>query len=220
VSKRKKKQSGWRRELRRNAGWVIAGVAAAAAVFGLAALVLSGGSSSDDVSGSAATPTPDARVAGATPALSVTVEANDDGQSVNPRFEPDAVESDVGKVLEIVVRNTGSVAHNLRVSGEDRQYDTRDDFTSRVVQPDNETSVVVLMEMAGTYPFRCDLHPQQQVGTLVIDLGNRRQMMGCTFELTIPEAGLYPFVTHSFAYTGLGAVGVINVGGATGEASH
>ncbi len=43
---------------------------------------------------------------------------------------------------------------------------------------------------------------------------------GCTFELTIPEAGLYPFVTHSFAYTGLGAVGVINVGGATGEASH
>lgn len=32
-----------------------------------------------------------------------------------------------------------------------------------------------------------------------------------TFELTIPEAGKYPFVTHSFAYTGLGAVGVIEV---------
>jgi nitrite reductase (NO-forming) len=43
---------------------------------------------------------------------------------------------------------------------------------------------------------------------------------GCTFEMTIPEAGLYPFVTHSFAYTGLGAVGVLAVGGATGEASH
>jgi nitrite reductase (NO-forming) len=34
---------------------------------------------------------------------------------------------------------------------------------------------------------------------------------GATFELVIPEAGQYPFVTHSFAYTGLGAVGVINV---------
>jgi nitrite reductase (NO-forming) len=34
---------------------------------------------------------------------------------------------------------------------------------------------------------------------------------GATFELTIPEAGKYPFVTHSFAYTGLGAVGVIEV---------
>lgn len=34
---------------------------------------------------------------------------------------------------------------------------------------------------------------------------------GATFELTIPEAGQYPFVTHSFAYTGLGAVGLIEV---------
>jgi nitrite reductase (NO-forming) len=43
---------------------------------------------------------------------------------------------------------------------------------------------------------------------------------GCTFEMTIPEAGLYPFVTHSFAYTGLGALGVLAVGGATGDAAH
>jgi nitrite reductase (NO-forming) len=34
---------------------------------------------------------------------------------------------------------------------------------------------------------------------------------GCTFELTIPEAGQYPFVTHSFAYTELGAVGLLEV---------
>ena len=34
---------------------------------------------------------------------------------------------------------------------------------------------------------------------------------GATFELTIPDPGQYPFVTHSFAYTGLGAVGLIDV---------
>lgn len=34
---------------------------------------------------------------------------------------------------------------------------------------------------------------------------------GCTFELTIPEAGLYPFVSHAFAYTELGAVGLLKV---------
>ena len=34
---------------------------------------------------------------------------------------------------------------------------------------------------------------------------------GAMFELQIPEAGLYPFVTHAFAYTGLGSVGVIKV---------
>jgi plastocyanin len=31
------------------------------------------------------------------------------------------------------------------------------------------------------------------------------------FELQIPDPGLYPFVTHAFAYTDLGAVGLIKV---------
>src|SRR5262249_41796518 len=34
---------------------------------------------------------------------------------------------------------------------------------------------------------------------------------GAMFELMIPDAGLYPFVTHAFAYTGRGAVGLIKV---------
>ncbi len=34
---------------------------------------------------------------------------------------------------------------------------------------------------------------------------------GAMFELQIPDAGLYPFVTHAFAYTGLGALGLIKV---------
>lgn len=35
---------------------------------------------------------------------------------------------------------------------------------------------------------------------------------GYMVELVIPDAGLYPFVTHSFAYTGKGALGLIEVG--------
>jgi nitrite reductase (NO-forming) len=35
---------------------------------------------------------------------------------------------------------------------------------------------------------------------------------GYMVELVMPEAGLYPFVTHSFAYTGKGALGLIKVG--------
>ena len=34
---------------------------------------------------------------------------------------------------------------------------------------------------------------------------------GAAFDLVIPDPGLYPFVTHNFAYTGLGAVGVFAV---------
>jgi nitrite reductase (NO-forming) len=46
---------------------------------------------------------------------------------------------------------------------------------------------------------------------------------GYMVELTIPDAGLYPFVTHSFAYTGLGALGLIDVGNVSmpsGGVSH
>ncbi len=34
---------------------------------------------------------------------------------------------------------------------------------------------------------------------------------GATFELTIDQPGLYPFVTHSFAFTDRGAVGILKV---------
>jgi plastocyanin len=34
---------------------------------------------------------------------------------------------------------------------------------------------------------------------------------GAMFEFRIPDTGLYPFVTHSFAFTGRGAVGIIKV---------
>jgi nitrite reductase (NO-forming) len=32
---------------------------------------------------------------------------------------------------------------------------------------------------------------------------------GSVFELTLKQPGTYPFVTHTFAYTELGAVGVL-----------
>lgn len=35
---------------------------------------------------------------------------------------------------------------------------------------------------------------------------------GYTVEVRIPEEGLYPFVTHNFAYTGLGALGLLKIG--------
>ena len=35
---------------------------------------------------------------------------------------------------------------------------------------------------------------------------------GYMVELSIPDASLFPFVTHSFAYTDLGALGLLDVG--------
>jgi uncharacterized cupredoxin-like copper-binding protein len=173
MSKRRKKSKGGNGlppGVRRNLGWIVAGAIAAVAGVALLFVLLSGGSSSegdDDVS-SARTPTPDPRIAGATPATTIAVEADDEGQNANPRFVPAALQGPAGQVVAIDIDNVGSVAHNLRVSGVDKQYDTADDFASLTVQPGKEQQLLVKIDTPGAYPFRCDFHPQQ-TGTLTLN---------------------------------------------------
>ncbi len=57
-----------------------------------------------------------------------------------------------------------------------------------------------------TYPSGNLANPLYGLQTWGIPPGD-----GAMFELQIPDAGLYPFVTHAFAYTALGAVGLIKV---------
>jgi plastocyanin len=172
MSKKKRKKSGGGGippGLQQNMGWIVAGAVAAVAGIVILFLVLSGGSESEGGSStSARTPTPDPRVAGATPATTISVEADDEGQQVNPRFVPAALQGPAGDVVAIDIANVGSVAHNLRVSGLDKQYETADDFTSLTVQPEKQQQLLVKIDAAGAYPFRCDFHPQQ-TGTLTLN---------------------------------------------------
>jgi len=57
------------------------------------------------------------------------------------------------------------------------------------------------------YPDGNPANKQTGMQTVTIPPGG-----GYVVEMRIPDEGLYPFVTHSFAYTGLGALGVIKVG--------
>jgi nitrite reductase (NO-forming) len=43
---------------------------------------------------------------------------------------------------------------------------------------------------------------------------------GGVFDVTIPKAGIYPFVSHSFASVMLGEVGLLDVGNVSGTMSH
>jgi nitrite reductase (NO-forming) len=43
---------------------------------------------------------------------------------------------------------------------------------------------------------------------------------GGVFDVKIDEAGLYPFVSHSFAHVDLGQVGVLRVGDVPGTMNH
>jgi plastocyanin len=155
-----------RRWLARNAGWIAGGLALAGAAVVLVLILASGGSGENGVADISSTPDP--RVGTATPAVKVSVDADDEGQQVNPRFVPNTVEGKAGEVLEIEISNAGTVAHNLRVSGLDKEYDTRDDFASAAATPGKEARLLLKIDDPGSYPFRCDFHPQQQTGTLVL----------------------------------------------------
>jgi nitrite reductase (NO-forming) len=57
--------------------------------------------------------------------------------------------------------------------------------------------------------------PQHDIQTAVVPAGG-----GGVFDVTIPKAGIYPFVSHSFASVMLGEVGLLNVGDVAGTMSH
>ena len=146
------------------------GIAAGIAVAVIGGFFLFGGGGSND--GPDATPivTPDARISGLPIDVTIAMDTDDDGQNVNPRFIPDTISAEAGQVVEIVLTNIGSVAHNLRLAGIDDEYNTRDDWLTNpatLLEGDVGT-VVVKLDDPGTYAFRCDFHPTLQVGTFTV----------------------------------------------------
>ena len=71
-------------------------------------------------------------------------------------------------MIEFTLVNEGSVAHNLSVSGIDQEFGTPDDFFMDSLDAGEEGTLRVKIDQSGTYPFRCDLHPLQQVGSLIL----------------------------------------------------
>lgn len=57
--------------------------------------------------------------------------------------------------------------------------------------------------------------PQRGVQTVLVPAGG-----GAVFDVTIPDEGLYPFVSHAFAHVDLGQVGLLKVGNPKGTSSH
>ncbi|MBI2913950.1 MAG: cupredoxin domain-containing protein [Chloroflexi bacterium] len=147
---------------------LVAGVAAVVAV-----VVLSVGSSS----GTSGTPTPypeDDRVRGLPVGQTLALEAGGDADKAF--YNPTTLTGKAGEVIEITVTNTGTVIHNLRVSGPNKIFDVDttgekgDDFEMppNTVEPGKTGSLKIKIDTPGTYPFRCDFHPLIQKGTLIL----------------------------------------------------
>ena len=77
-------------------------------------------------------------------------------------FEPDLLAIDAGTRTKINLPNTGEFVHNLRIDGPDGEYFTEDDITSPDVLPGEDGSMVIEIEVAGTYEFQCDFHTETQ----------------------------------------------------------
>ncbi|HLB26087.1 MAG TPA: cupredoxin domain-containing protein [Dehalococcoidia bacterium] len=150
----------------RVSGWLIGVPVVVASVIVFAVLILTSGSSGS--SGPKIERTPDPRVARQTPTATYEIEAR--GAESGSFYAPDTVTAPAGEVIAITVRNTGTVSHNMRVSGPDKEYDTADDFEMppNVIKPGESETLVVKIDEPGSYPFRCDFHPLDQKGTLVL----------------------------------------------------
>ncbi len=106
----------------------------------------------------------------------VTIEAGDEGQpALDSVFDPDVITITVGEAVKLNVSNTGSVTHNLRIAGVDQEYGTADDFVAKppdqastLIKPGESGFTVVRIDEPGQYAFRCDIHPDVQIGTLTV----------------------------------------------------
>jgi len=149
--------------------WAVLGGSALVGVVVLGIVIFAAGGG-----GGSSNPTPtntvDARVAGLTPAQTLVVTANDNGQEVNVTYDKTTLNATAGQPFEIDLKNTGSVHHNLQIDGLDHQFDTNDDWYTDPygVDPGQTGKVIVKLDTPGTYQYHCSFHPSEQFGTLII----------------------------------------------------
>lgn len=121
------------------------------------AVVVLGGSvgaacAGDDTSGA------DAPVDGDTTpdAQEVTLVAED------VSFDADTITVAAGRAVTITFENRDSIAHNLRIVGPDG------DFATEIAAGPVTQELTFTIDEPGRYVFRCDVHPAQMSGVLVV----------------------------------------------------
>jgi plastocyanin len=83
-------------------------------------------------------------------------------------YAPNHWSMTLGETVTIKVTNSDTQEHNLRLAGLDGQYDTDDDaLTSPSPIPPGESGELTFVpQVAGSYTFRCDFHPDSMGGQI------------------------------------------------------
>ena len=87
-------------------------------------------------------------------------------------FDPAEFSVPAGATVTFNLTNEGAAIHNMRIAGEDGDYNTDDDAAS---DPDivsaGDTAVVewTAPDEAGEIDFQCDFHPTDMLGTITVE---------------------------------------------------
>jgi plastocyanin len=86
-------------------------------------------------------------------------------------FDPDTFTVAASAQLTVTTPNEGILIHNLRFAGPDNRYNTDDDAAHEEYILAGETGTVVweVPGDPGEYDFRCDIHPDEMVGTATVE---------------------------------------------------
>ncbi len=98
-----------------------------------------------------------------------TVEIEVTGAEGDAAFVPDSIQLKPGETVKLLVSNTGSISHSVRVKGADGIYETGDDFVSdpEIIQPGEEGYLIVRLDEEGEFEFKDPTAPLA-IGTIVV----------------------------------------------------
>ena len=84
-------------------------------------------------------------------------------------FAPNNLHVPLDDAVEIRITNNDPVPHTMRIAGIDGRYDTEDDAFVPAISGLGVDMLTYAGAAAGSYTFRCDLHPGTMGGVVVVD---------------------------------------------------
>lgn len=117
--------------------------------------------------GTAATKTPAGSAAVGTPVAS---SGNLQVSMKDNFFAPTSYTATVGQTAKFDLSNDGKLPHNMRIAQADGSFDGPKSVVSEpeIINLGKKGSLSFTPATAGTYRFRCDIHPDQMTGTITV----------------------------------------------------
>jgi len=86
-------------------------------------------------------------------------------------YAPNNLKVSLDETTTIQITNNGSATHNFRIAGVDGAWDTDDDVVSdpEAISSGGAATVEFTPTVAGVYTFRCEFHPTEQGGVIVVE---------------------------------------------------